>query len=89
VIGNAGSAVTCDPNTAQTLSDSVIAGLNDSCTLTSSFTTAPAALKTSAPYYLTGTIGCPTTAAATFPTYDVEGHVRAAPTDCDADQFFP
>jgi hypothetical protein len=87
VIGSIGDAVTCDPGNKQTLSDSVIVGLNDSCNLDDTFTTAPTALELSAPYHLTAHIGCATTQPTTFPSDDFDGALRTSPVDCDADQY--
>jgi len=85
VVGNSGSAISCDTSNAQTVSDSIVVGVDDSCTLTNSVTTMPALTSS---YHLTAHLSCPT-APATFPSHDVGGDPRVPPIDCGADQFVP
>lgn len=88
VAGNIGNAVTCDPGNPQALSDSIVAGANDSCTLTNSVPTAPTFDSTRA-YHLTAKLSCPNGDPATFPDHDIDGDPRSAPIDCGADQYVP
>jgi hypothetical protein len=85
VVGNSGSAISCDTSNAQTVSDSIVVGVDDSCTLTNSVTTLPALTSS---YHLTAHLACPT-ASATLPNHDVDGDSRTPPIDCGADQFVP
>jgi hypothetical protein len=82
-----GSAATCDPSAPQTLTNSIVSGLNVSCTLTNSITAAPTFSSTK-PYHLTGHLPCPS-APASFPDHDFDGDPRTVPVDCGADQFVP
>jgi hypothetical protein len=88
IVGSVGSAITCDPNNPQTLSDSIVAGLNDSCVLDDSATVAPA-FASARPYHLTAPFPCPGVVGASFPDHDLDGSSRTAPPDCGADQFAP
>jgi len=76
--------LTCDSTNPQALADSIVVGLNDSCTLTNTITTMPSALSG---YHLTAHLPCPATPASPVPDHDVDGDPRTPPLDCGADQF--
>jgi hypothetical protein len=81
-------AVSCDLTNPQSVSNSIVVGDIDSCTVTNSVTTAPT-FSTAKPFHLTAHLACPA-APATFPAYDIDGDPRVAPTiDCGADQHVP
>jgi hypothetical protein len=86
IVANTGNAVTCDLN-MQAITGSIVAGVNDSCTLVQTVTTAPT-FSATRPYHLTAHLPCPP-GDAIFPPIDIDGEPRMAPADCGADQFFP
>ena len=85
VVANTSIAVSCDLSNPQTLTASIVAGFNDSCTLTNCVTTAPT-FDAARPFRLTAHLACPM-APASFPDHDIDGDARTAPIDCGADQF--
>ncbi|HVU50696.1 MAG TPA: right-handed parallel beta-helix repeat-containing protein [Polyangia bacterium] len=86
IIGSVGSSVSCDPDNPQTLTGSIIVGVNDSCTVTDSLTTAPAF--DASRYHLTAPAPCPMGDPSMAPAYDIDGDPRpAGHVDCGADQF--
>jgi hypothetical protein len=81
-------AVSCDPNNAQSVTNSIIVGDVESCTPTDSVTAKPT-FSDAKPFHLTAHLPCPA-APATFPAYDLDGDPRVAPTiDCGADRYVP
>ena len=84
IVGNTGNALTCDSSNVQTLTDSIVVGVVDSCTTLNSFVTPPAQLSG---YHLTAHLGCPNAPIASPPDHDIDGQLRPAPIDCGADQF--
>jgi hypothetical protein len=87
VVAAGSVAAICDASAPQTLANSIVVGLNNSCTLANSVTTAPMFSSTN-PYHLTGHLACPS-APMSFPDHDFDGDPRSAPIDCGADQFVP
>src|SRR5450432_1662398 len=85
VVGNAGSAVTCDPSTPQMLVGSIVGGFNDSCVLVDSTAQIPP-FDTNRPFHLLSPFPC-TTDPVGAPAYDIDGDPRTSPIDCGADQF--
>jgi hypothetical protein len=85
VVGNSGSAVSCDFNSPRTITASIVLGANNFCTLDNTDTTTTAL---NATRHLTAKVPCPE-GPASPPDHDFDGDPRTAPVDCGADQFVP
>jgi hypothetical protein len=85
IVANQGNAVTCDTTNAQPINESIVVGVNDSCTLNNDVTTMTA-FDSARPFHLTGPLGCPSGDPTTIPDHDYDGESRSKPTDCGADQ---
>jgi hypothetical protein len=89
IVGNVGNAVTCDSTNTQTLTDSIVVGVNDSCTLMNCVQAMPTFRSAPPPYHLMSHVSCPGMPSV-VPTHDIDGDPRTGPTvDCGADQLVP
>ena len=83
IAGNTGNALTCDSTNAQTITDSIVLGVVDSCATINSVLTMPPQLSG---YHLMGHVNCPASSSSP-PDHDIDDQLRTAPIDCGADQF--
>jgi hypothetical protein len=83
ITGNTGNALTCDSTNPQTVNDSIVLGVVDSCSTINSVLTMPTQLSG---YRLNGHVSCPASSGSP-PDHDIDDQPRSAPIDCGADQF--
>jgi len=76
----------CELTNAQTLSNSIIVGVNTNCVLQECVTAMPT-FSSTRPYHLTAKVPCPNADASSFPDHDIDNDVRTLPLDCGADQL--